>query len=116
MASRSSVVGASVWMVLITVVLFFAPVINGLVGGLVGGYRAGAVGRALLAALLPAVVIGALVWLLVAVLVDAPGWGLVAGVGGTALVALSELSLFLGAAIGGLFGRSPPERSRLPLA
>ena len=92
-------------MVAITVLLFFAPVINGLVGGLVGGYRARGVGAALLAATLPALVIAVLVWLLVTSLAGAPGWGLVAGVGLGALVALSEASLFLGALVGGWLGR-----------
>jgi hypothetical protein len=105
---RSSVLGASVWMVVITVALFFVPLVNGLVGGFVGGYKAGAVGAALAAALLPAVVIGALVWALVASFAGAPGWGLVAGMGGVMLVALSEVSLFVGAAIGGLVGRVRP--------
>jgi hypothetical protein len=38
LTSRSSIVGASIWMVLVTLVLLFLPGVNGLIGGAVGGY------------------------------------------------------------------------------
>jgi hypothetical protein len=105
MARRSSVFGASAWMVLLTLALFFLPAVNGLIGGAVGGYKAGGVRRALAAALLPAVIVGAGMFLLLT-LVDVTGMlGLFVGVATTVLVAVSEVTLFIGAAIGGLVGR-----------
>lgn len=54
---RSSIISGSLWMIAISVVLFFVPLINGLVGGFVGGYKVGGAGRALVAAILPAAVV-----------------------------------------------------------
>jgi hypothetical protein len=96
----SSLLTASVWMVVISVLLFFMPLLNGFVGGLVGGYKVGSVGRALSAALLPSAVVTGLLWLLFAVF-SAPVWGVIAGATVGLLVVLADLGLFLGAAIGG---------------
>jgi hypothetical protein len=108
MAKRSSIVGASAWMVLLTLVLFFVPAVNGLVGGAVGGYKAGGIRRALAAAVLPAIVVGVGMFLLLT-LVDVTGMlGLFVGVATGVLVALSEVTLFIGALVGGLVGRRAP--------
>lgn len=56
-SERSSVVGASLRMVGVSLALFFLPAINGLIGGLVGGYKGG-MSRALVAAILPAAIVG----------------------------------------------------------
>lgn len=99
--SRStSIVAGSFWMVAVSLLLFFVPLINGVVGGAIGGYKVGSVGRALLAALLPALFVGVGLWALLFVL-DAPVWGLLAGMTGVMLIIVSELGLFVGAAIGG---------------
>lgn len=96
----TSIVAGSFWMVAISLLLFFVPLINGIVGGAIGGYKVGSVGRALLAALLPALLVGAGLWGLLFVL-DAPVWGLLAGMTGVMLIVISELGLFVGAALGG---------------
>ena len=67
----SSIVASSVWMVVISLLLFFLPAINGLIGGAVGGYKAGSVTRGLTAAILPAVIVGLALWGLFAAF-DAP--------------------------------------------
>lgn len=103
---RSSIPAGSAWMVLIAVVLFFLPAINGLIAGAVGGYKVGSIKRGLIAALLPAVILGIVLWVLLAVF-DLPVIGVLAGMTLAALVVLSELSLFLGAVIGGLIARRP---------
>lgn len=97
---RASVVSGSLWMVGLTLALFFLPAINGLVGGLVGGYKVGGTGRALTAAILPAVVVGLALWVLLAVL-DAPIVGFLSGIALIGLILVSSLGLLLGAAIGG---------------
>jgi len=103
---RAPVVVGSLWMVLISIALFFVPAINGLVGGLVGGYKVGGVGRALAAAVLPAAVVAVGMWILFA-LFDAPLWGVLAGTAVAVLVLLADIGLFIGAAIGGaLRGRA----------
>jgi hypothetical protein len=97
---KTSIALGAVWMVAITLVLFWLPLLNGFLGGLVGGYKVGGIKRALLAALLPAAIVTvALSVFLIAL--DLPIVGLVAGLTGGALVIIADLGLFLGAAIGG---------------
>ena len=97
---RTSILAGSFWMVAVSLLLFFVPLINGIVGGAIGGYKVGSVGRALLAALLPALFVGVGLWGLLFIL-DAPVWGLLAGMTGVMLIIVSELGLFVGAALGG---------------
>jgi hypothetical protein len=103
--SSGSIIGASVWMVVVTVALFFLPLINGLVGGGVGGYRAGGVKPALIAAVLPAVVASVAIWGLIAAL-GAPVLGFFGGTAVGLMVLLADVGIFAGAAVGGWLGRS----------
>jgi hypothetical protein len=103
---RSSVFSGSLWMVGISLALFFLPAINGFVGGLVGGYKVGGSGRALTAAILPAIVVGLGLWLLLAVL-EAPVIGFLSGIALIGLIVFSSLGLLLGAAIGGAVSDKP---------
>ncbi|WP_375769907.1 hypothetical protein NR798_03190 [Archangium gephyra] len=98
---RSSIVAGTLWMVFLSLLLVFLPLVNGFVGGLVGGYKVGTVGRALTAAVLPAVLIAAGIWVLFTVL-HLPLIGLLSAAAIGVAVALSEVGLFLGAALGGL--------------
>ncbi len=104
---RSSVAAGSLWMVGITLALFFLPLVNGLIGGLVGGYKVGDVRRALFAAILPSVVVAVVMWALVAAF-GAPGWGALAGLTVGAVIAFADIGIFIGAAIGGAYA----DRSR----
>lgn len=97
---RSSIVAGAAWMVVISLVLFFLPAINGLIAGAVGGHKVGSVGRALLASVLPALVLASCLWLLLAVF-QLPFVGLLAGFAVGTLIVVSDLGLFVGAAIGG---------------
>jgi hypothetical protein len=100
MEQRSNVWVAALWMVVISLALFFLPLINGVIGGAVGGYKAGNIKRALLAALLPAVVVALGLWIVFAIF-NAPLWGLAAGTTMGIIVLLADVGLFLGALIGG---------------
>ena len=97
---RSSIVAGSLWMIGVTLLLFFLPLINGIIGGAIGGYKVGGAKRAMVAAILPSVVVAVGLWLIFA-LFEAPVWGLLAGVTAAALVALADVGIFIGAAIGG---------------
>jgi len=108
---RSSLVAGSAWMVLISLLLFFVPLLNGFVGGLIGGYKVGTVGRGLTAALLPAVVVAVGLWALLA-LAELPLVGMLAGVAIGLAVVFSELGLFLGAVVGGLIAANRPPVER----
>jgi hypothetical protein len=107
---RSNVFAGAAWMVIITLLLFFLPAVNGLIGGMVGGYKVGSVSRALFAALLPALVTGVALWVIFIPL-GVPVVGLLAGTALGMVIALSELSLFVGAAIGGYFGGRSTRRT-----
>lgn len=102
MADRegASVVVSALWMIGISLLLFFLPAINGLIGGAVGGYKAGSVGRAVYAAVLPAIIVGLAIWGLIA-LFDAPVLGFISGVAVGVWALFSSLGLLIGAAIGG---------------
>jgi hypothetical protein len=111
---RSSIVAGTLWMVFLSLLLFFFPLINGFVGGLVGGYKVGTVGRALSAAVLPAALIAVGLWVLFAVL-NLPLIGLLTGAAIGVVVALSEVGLFLGAALGGMLAANRGVRRQLPV-
>ena len=104
-AERSNLVVASLWMVGITLALFFLPLVNGVIGGLVGGYKARRIPQALLAAILPAAVATVGLWIIVSAL-GAPVIGALAGTAVGILIALADLGIFAGAAIGGWLAQS----------
>lgn len=108
---RSGIVAGSLWMVLICLALFFVPLLNGFVGGLVGGYKVGTVRRALTAAVLPAALVAVGLWVLLT-LADLPILGLLAGVAVGLAVAISEVGLFIGAALGGVLAANRPPVQR----
>lgn len=94
--SSANIINGSLWMVGITLALFFIPAVNGLIGGLVGGYKIGSPKNALIAAVLPAVVIGVGLVFFFSIL-GFPVLGFFAGAAIGALVALSEVGLLIGA-------------------
>ena len=97
---RTNVVAGALWMVGITLALFFLPLLNGLVGGFVGGYKVGSMKRALAAAVLPAVVAAMGLWVIFTIL-GSPIFGILAGTALGAIIAMSEIGIFVGAAVGG---------------
>ncbi len=102
---KSNVFTAALWMVGITVGLFFLPLINGLIGGAVGGYKAGDWKRALAAAVIPAAVVTAALWLILIAL-GLPVIGFVAGATAGVLILLADVGIFVGALAGGLVAQN----------
>jgi hypothetical protein len=101
---ESSLMVCALWMVGISLVLFFVPALNGLIGGAVGGYKAGSAKRGLVAAILPAIIAGLGIWVLLAVMA-LPVLGFFAGVAVGFWALLSSIGLLIGAAIGGSMAR-----------
>jgi hypothetical protein len=99
-ATQQRIVKSSLWMVFVSVGLFFLPALNGLIAGLIGGRRAGNVRRSLLAALAAGVVVAVATWLLLSLL--SPRMGAVAGVLVFSWIVASEAGLLTGAALGGM--------------
>jgi hypothetical protein len=100
---KSNIVGASLWMLFIALLLFWAPFIGPLVAGLVGGKKAGDVGCAVIAVFLPAALTGLATFLLAGVLTGLPIVGVVAGLGAFTLVAANVGPMLLGAIIGAIW-------------
>ncbi|MEM7407547.1 MAG: hypothetical protein AAF458_19805 [Pseudomonadota bacterium] len=99
---NGSIVAAIIWMFVISLLLFWAPVVGPLVAGAVGGKAAGGVGSAILAVLLPCIVFGALLFFVASSLTGIPLIGAVAGAGGLVLALAHVGPLLLGAIIGGI--------------
>jgi hypothetical protein len=109
---RENIVIAAAWMVGITMLLFFLPLVNGLIGGAVGGYKAGTPSRGFMAALIPALVVGAALWLVFG-LFGGPVIGFFAGAAAGMLVLLADVGMFVGALVGGYFAETRgPRRIR----
>ena len=107
MADRgdTSLVVSALWMLVISLLLFFLPALNGLIGGAVGGFKAGSVKRGLIAALLPAIAAGLGIWALLTVF-DAPIIGFLSGLAFGVWALISSIGLLVGAMVGGAM--APP--------
>ncbi|HLJ61269.1 MAG TPA: hypothetical protein VKZ50_16205 [bacterium] len=101
-AQHGSIAAAIGWMLLISILLFWLPVVGPLIAGIVGGRKAGGVGAAILAVILPALCLGAALLVFGTTLTGIPLLGMLAGLGTTVLVLLHAGPLLLGAIIGGL--------------
>lgn len=102
---KENIFVASAWMVGLTLVLFFIPLLNGLIGGAVGGYKAGDWKRAVGAALIPAVIVSVVLAVVISMM-NAPILGFFAGMTAFMLVLLADVGILIGAVIGGLFAGS----------
>lgn len=90
---------AALWMIGLSIVLFWLPVLGPAIAGFVGGTEARTMGKAMTAALLPAVLLGVLVGLVLTAF-DLPLIGTVAGVGVAIAVLIQDIPMFIGAAFG----------------
>ena len=98
---EGSIVGAILWMFVISILLFWLPFIGPLIAGIVGGNKAGGVGSAIIAVFLPGIVIGIVLFALASSLTGVPLLGAVAGAGGLVLSFAQIGPLLIGAVIGG---------------
>lgn len=100
--TNGSVVAGTLWMILISVLLFWLPTIGPLIAGIVGGKKAGGVMAGILAALLPSILVAILLFTFSTALTAMPVIGAIAGAGIFMLLAIQIGPLLLGAIIGGL--------------
>lgn len=99
---RGSVTSGMAWMFIISILLFWLPVIGPLVAGIVGGRKAGGVGPAILAVFLPVIVTGVALTVFASALTGIPLLGAVLGFGASIVLLTHVGPLLLGAIIGGL--------------
>lgn len=100
--SEGSILLAMVWMFVISLLLFWLPILGPLIAGIVGGKAAGSAGRGFWAALIPAIVMALLLFLFGTALTGIPILGLVAGLGIFLVLVFQSPALIVGAIIGGL--------------
>lgn len=102
MADKQDSIGsAMVWMLVISILLFWIPIVGSLIAGFVGGRKAGGVGSAIVAVFLPGIIFFVVLFLLAASLVGIPLIGIAAGAGGLMLSLLHVGPLLIGAILGG---------------
>lgn len=101
MAQDTSVMRGMVWMLVISILLFWFP-LGPLLAGLVGGKKAGGVGSGLMAAILPGVAVAVLLLFFSTALTGVPLVGVVIGALGGLYYLAGVGMLLLGAIIGGL--------------
>jgi hypothetical protein len=99
---KGSVSNGMWWMFLISLLLFWLPVIGPLIAGVVGGKKAGGVGPALVAVFLPIITTAIALFVFGSFLTGLPLIGAIAGFGIMALLLLHIGPLLLGAIVGGL--------------
>ena len=95
------VVGPAIWMIIISLLLFWLPGFGPLIAGYVGGRMAGDASHAFKAALLPMILVGIVVFLAIT-MVGLPIVGAIAGAVVIIYIAVLEIALIAGAIVGGL--------------
>jgi hypothetical protein len=101
MAQRAGSIGSAVvWIFVISILLFWLPVLGPLIAGFVGGRRAGGLGNALIACILPGIVLAIFLFVFASTLTLIPVLGFVAAAGGLVLAFAHIGPLLLGAILG----------------
>lgn len=96
---QRSLLRGALWMLVLSLVLFWLPVLGPFIAGVVGGRVIGGRIAALLVALLPAIALAALIALILS-LFELPVLGAVAGFGIFLVIAVQDLPLLVGAWVG----------------
>ncbi len=103
MANRPGSIGSAIlWMFVLSILLFWLPLLGPLIAGFVGGRKAGTLGNAVLAVLLPGIVFAVAFFFLATVLTGLPIFGFLAGAGGLVMAAAHVGPLLLGAVVGAI--------------
>ena len=101
-AGKGSMGSAMAWMFILSIFLFWLPVLGMFIAGLVGGRKAGTVGTAIGAVLLPGAVVAVMMFFLASLLTGMPLLGAIAGLGAGVFVVANVLPLLAGAVVGGM--------------
>ncbi len=89
-------------MFILSILLFWLPILGPLIAGFVGGRKAGSLGNAILAVVLPGIVFGVLLFFLGTMLTGFAFFGFLAGAGGLAIALLHVGPLLVGAVVGAI--------------
>ena len=103
MATKQGSIGsAMIWMLVLSILLFWLPVVGPLIAGFVGGRKAGSLSNALIAVLLPGLMVGVAMFFLASLLTGLPIIGAFAAAGGLALAFAHVGPLLLAAIVGAI--------------
>ena len=97
-----SLVMAMIWMAVLSLLLFWLPLLGPLIAGFVGGQTAGSAGRGILAALIPVVILCVILFAFSTALVGLPVVGFIFSLGLFFIFVIQSIPLLAGALIGGL--------------
>ena len=100
--NKGSILAGMIWMAVLSLLLFWLPVLGPVIAGFVGGKKSGGVAGAIAAVFLPSIIFGVLMFVFGSMLTGLPIFGMVAGMGGFALSLVHVGPLLLGAIVGGL--------------
>ncbi len=99
---QGSMIMGMIWMMVISLLLFWLPGIGPLIAGIVGGKVSGGVGSGLLAAIIPGLVLAIALFAAGTMLTALPQIGAILAGGGFLLYLIYIPPLLIGALIGGL--------------
>lgn len=100
--NNGSIIMGMIWMMIVSLLLFWLPGLGPLLAGIVGGKIAGGVGAGLIAALLPGILLSVALFFAGTLLTGVPVIGAIAAMGVMTLVLINIIPLLIGALIGGL--------------
>lgn len=95
-----SILAAAIWMFVLSLLLFWLPLIGPVIAGFIGGQKAGTPGGAIVAGIIPAIAV-ALLLLLVGSLFALPIIGVLVGAGIFLVIVVQSIPLLVGAFLGG---------------
>ena len=101
---EGSIVSAIIWMFILSILLFWLPVVGSFIAGIVGGRKAGSIMSAIIAVLLPGIILAVIIFFLAASLIGIPLIGPIAALGGWVLSFSQFFPILIGAIIGGAIG------------
>lgn len=99
---QGSLVMAMIWMAVLSLLLFWLPLLGPLIAGFVGGKTAGSASRGLLAALIPVLILCLILSVFGTALTGLPLVGVIFGMGLFVVIIIQGIPLLIGAFIGGL--------------
>lgn len=79
--NKGSIIGAIIWMFIISLLLFWLPLLGPFIAGIVGGNKAGGVVSAIIAVFLPGIIFGCALFFIASSLSGLPVIGAIAGAG-----------------------------------
>lgn len=99
---HGSIIMAMIWMAVLSLLLFWLPLLGPLIAGFVGGQTAGSAGRGILAALIPIAILCLILFAFSAALTGLPVIGFLFSIGLFVALVFQSLLLLIGVIIGGL--------------